>query len=128
MATLRDYELAVNRKLTKWFIDRDPTSLILIPRVPQDRHGGSHRWVDGTPKNSQIFKIIYSGTDGIVVTSDGKTRRFDFVIVGEYDANIQIGDHWAEGDQQYVIEYLFPFNNYEIKGGGVTHGSKPAHG
>ena len=122
------FEVAVNRKLTKWFIDTDPTSLILIPRTKQDRPGGSHRFVDGPAKDPQIVKMIYPGGDGIVVTADGKTRRFDFIIVGQHDADIAIGDHWTEGDQNYVIEYLFPFNDYEVKGGGVTHGSAPDHG
>lgn len=122
------FEIAVNRKLTKWFISTDPTDLVLVPRTKQSRPGGSHRFIDGTPRPSQTVKMIYPGGDGMVVTAEGKTRRFDFIIVANHDATIQIGDHWSEGNQHYVIEYLFPYNGYEVKCGGVTHGSLPDHG
>lgn len=123
-----DFELALNRKLTRWFIASDPTILTLIPRVSEDRPGGAKRFMDGTPRDEQIFKVIYPGGDGIVITSDGTTRRFDFILVGDHDAELAIGDHWDEGDQHYVVEYVFPYNDYEVKGGGVTHGSNPDHG
>lgn len=121
-------ELALNKKLTKWFIETDPTTLVLVPLVKVDRPGGAKKMENGTPRAAQDFKIIYPGGDGIVVTSDGTTRRFDFIILGEYDANLAIGDHWTESNQHYSVEYLFPFNGYEVKGGGVSHGSAPDHG
>lgn len=129
----REIEQRLNRKSTEWFVDCDPTTLVLIPRVKQNRPGGSHRFVDGTPREPQDFKFIYPGGDGIVVTADGETRRFDFILVGSHDGRMDIGDHWTETDangvvQNYVIEYLYAPNGYEIKGGGVTHGEYPEHG
>ncbi|ACI12439.1 hypothetical protein PBI_DAMIEN_18 [Mycobacterium phage Damien] len=123
-----DFELRINRKLTDWFISRDPSEITLQTRIKQNRPGGSHRWMAGPSRLPQSFKIIYPGGDGIVITAEGKTRRFDFIIVGSYDADLAIDDFWVEGDQKYVIEYLFPYNGYEVKGGGVTHGSEPNHG
>lgn len=120
--------LRLNRRLTKAFIIDDPTDIVLTPVVEESRPGGAKKKTAGSPRDEQTFKIIYPGGDGQVVTADGKTRRFDFIIVGEYDASIAIGDFWDEGNQHYVIDYLFPDNGYEIKGGGVTHGSAPDHG
>jgi hypothetical protein len=121
-------KLAINRKATQRFIDDDPSDITLIPIVTENRPGGAKVRVDGTPKASQTFKFIYPGGDGIVVTAEGQTRRFDFILVGAYDADLSIGDHWTEGGQNYVVEYVLPFCDYEQKAGGVTHGAAPNHG
>lgn len=129
--TASSAKLAINRKATAKFIADDPAAISLIYKIEQSRPGGAKAWIDGSPpRDPQDFKIIWPGGDGIVVTAEGKTRRFDFIIVGKYDAIMAIGDHWTQGEspQTYEIEYLFPYNGYEVKGGGVSHGSAPVHG
>lgn len=123
-----EFELAINRRLTDAFIATDPTTLVLIPNITVPRPGGAKRVLAGTPREPQDFKFIYPGGDGIVVTDGGTTRRFDFIVVGSFDAEVDIGDHWDEGTQHYQIDYVYAPNGYEVKAGGVTHGSKPDHG
>lgn len=122
-------ETAIHRNGTKRFINADPTLITLKPK-------NATAIIDGTLKslgpsavrNPQKFKIIYAGDTGIVreIGEDqGGARRFDFIIVGEHDAVVEVGDTFNLGTNKYVIEYVFPFNDYEVKAGGVSHGNQP---
>lgn len=117
-------EKSIHRKNTKRFIDSDPTVISLITPV--------NAIVNGTKvanytedRAAQTFKIIWQGDDGVVRETPGGTRRFNFIILGEYDAELDIGDFWQVGDQKFVIEYVYPNNGYEVKAGGVSHGTTP---
>jgi hypothetical protein len=118
---LRDIELAVHRNGTVHFINSDPTAIALIPNTEVMEYG-VRTFADSTPRPTTNYKLIWSGANGIVSTIDGQTKRFDFVIVGTHDSVIAVGDHWKVGDVDYRIEYVFPTNGYEVKGGGVAHG------
>jgi len=118
-------ELAIARLNTEKFISLDPTVITLTPR--QDV------WVAGTKKrqslpdrSEQIFKVIWLPGDGIAYTIDGITMRFNFIVVGNYDAEVAIGDFWQVGNQQNEIDYVFPNNGYEVKAGGTSHGAHPS--
>lgn len=126
---MNDIELLVHRKGTEQFISRDQTDIVLIPSVSVEEFG-TKTISEGTPRASQSFKFIYPAGDsgGIVSTGQGITHKFDFIIVGLYDAIVSIGDHWEEGSQFYQIEWVQPFNGYEVKAGGTSHGSAPDHG
>ncbi len=122
---LSSVELDIHRRGTERFIDSDPTEIVLIPSTTV-WSGGVKSYGEGTPRPSQRFKVIWSGSqDGIVVTSQGKARRFDFILVGKHDAVIEIGDHWSSGDQFFQVEWIAPDNGYEIKAGGSSHGDTP---
>lgn len=122
---LSNIELSIHRKGTERFINADPTTIALIPSV-ETWSGGSKSIGAGTPRADQTFKIIWSGSqDGIVTTVEGKTRRFDFILVGKYDAAVEIGDHWNVDDQHFQVEWVAPSNDYEVKAGGSSHGGKP---
>jgi hypothetical protein len=120
-------ELSVNQANTERFIDLDPTWITLIPSV-EVWSGGSKRWVDGVPKAIQKFKFIWPGGDQVVTTSDGTTKKLDFVLVGLYNSSISVGDYWKEGTQTYRIEEVEPFNGYQVKAKGIFIGGTPAHG
>jgi hypothetical protein len=122
---LSNIELSIHRKGTESFINADPTQITLIPST-ESWVGGSKTFGSGTPRAAQSFKVIWSGSqDGIVVNSEGKTRRFDFILVGKYNAVINIGDYWVVNNQHYQVEWIAPSNGYEVKAGGSSHGSKP---
>ena len=122
---LSDIEIALHRKGTVKFIESDPSLITLTPST-ETWVGGTKTFSDDVNRTPQYFKVIWSGSqDGIAITSEGKTRRFDFILVGAYDALVAIGDHWRVGSQHFQIEWVAPYNGYEVKAGGSSHGSKP---
>lgn len=121
-------ELPFLRAGTQRFIDLDPTTIVLTPR--------NDVWLAGTKvrgqlpdRDPQVFKVIWTDFGaGFSPTIVGpETRRFDFVLVGAYDAEIAIGDFWKVGDQDNEVTHIYPSNGYEVKAGGVSHGGNP-HG
>ena len=80
-------------------------------------------------EDPQELRIIWDGSDGInrqVNEEQSGSRRFDFILVGKYDADLAIGDFWEEGSQKFIIESIFPSNDWEVKAGGISHGSTPS--
>lgn len=112
-------EKTIHRNGTKRFIAADPTDIVLIPKAGA--------WVNGTkslspsaPRASQRFKLIWSDESGIVRETPNGVRRFDFVLLGEYNAVVEIDDTFDFADSKYRITYIYPFNDYEVKAGGVV--------
>lgn len=118
-------ELAIQRKATKAFIDDKPTNLVLHTAVDSVIEGGTQRTVPGADRPEQTFRIIWLSETGIYERPPEGTRRFDFAIVGEHDAELAIGDFWEDGEQEYRIEAVTPSNGWEVKAHGVSHGAKP---
>lgn len=120
------------RRQTHWFIEDDPTDIILVPQIRTQAPGGGFNMSDGAPRAVQTFKLIYqSGSDGVVQTTDGQNMRYDFILLGEWDATVQQGDVWAEPEnenQKYVVQGLLPYNGYEVKAAVVSFGKKAQHG
>jgi len=125
---LSTVELAIHRKNTDNFISADRTYIVLTPRGTESMVNGTKVFIPGNDRAEQSFKIIWMGENGIVRTpsTDGGVRRFDFVLVGSYDAAVDVGDYWEVEDQENRIEYVYPFNGYEVKAGGISNGPKPA--
>jgi hypothetical protein len=123
---LSTFETALHRRGTEHFIEADPTEIVLIPRTEQIVDG-TKRFVSQSPRLAQFFKVIWPGENGILrdVGPDGGVRRFDFILVGQWYAEVEIGDSWELGTQVFHVEYRYPDNEYEVKVGGVSHGSKP---
>lgn len=119
-------ELAILRADTARYINLDPTSIILIPRSEQ-WVAGTRKRVNTSPRAPQLFKIIWGSTGAgfAPLIGGSETRRFDFILVGNYDAIVAIGDHWLIGTQDNEIDYIFPSNGYEVKCGGHSHGGDP---
>lgn len=120
-------ELAIHRKGTREFIAKDSTTLILIPTTKTEAFG-TVEFSDQPPRAPQVFKFIYPLNVPIDTTPDGDVHKIDFILVGNHDAQIEIGDHWSEGEQFYVVEWVQPYNGYEVKAGGTSHGDRPDHG
>lgn len=126
MALTSALERSVHRKGTERFIASDPTDIVLKIK------GGSI--VDGTLKagigserDPQQFKLIWGEQSGIVREGTDEARRFDFIILGRYDATVEVGDFFTIGENKYIITYVYPYNDYEVKAGGVSHGKDPGY-
>lgn len=113
-------ELQANKEMTHWFIQSDPTVVSLVPREQVKQPSGGFKWTDLPPKPPQTVKMIPQGGSlgGIVTAEDGTNRRYDFVMVGEWNANIHINDYFQDPHQKDVmwqITGMEPFNGYEVK-------------
>lgn len=112
----RAIELAIHRRNTEYFIAWNPYQVTLIPRVRQKTGSGS-KWVDASPRVTQIMRLIpQSETTPPITTADGKTRSITHVLLGRWDADVAIGDHWTDtgGSTFEVIDLSTP-NGYEVK-------------
>ena len=121
---LSTLELGMQRKATERFIAADPSVIDLGFKTVMESNG-TKSYAPGGQRGEQIFKIIWSGSDGIVEGPPDGTRRFDFVLLGKYDAIVAIGDFWKIGDQEFRITFVYPSNGYEVKAGGIRHGPSP---
>lgn len=113
-------ELQVNKELTHCFIMSDPTVVSLVPRGEVKTDSGGTKMRDHQPREPQQFKMIHQGGSlgGKVTAEDGVNRRFDFVLVGEWDAIVEINDYWKNPDdpQEYwQVTGIEPYNGYEVK-------------
>lgn len=127
-------EVEIQRNLTHWFIMTDSVPVVLVPRTQERTPSGATRTVDGTPRALQRFKFVYGGNTGagragIVPTGDGRERMFSYVLIGDFDAQVEPGDHWTDTeDQAWEVEEILPDNGYERKATIRSYGSKPQYG
>lgn len=116
----------IHRANTARFIDLDPTTIALKTRTEQFI-AGTRKRTDGPTRSPQLFKVIWGtvGAGFVPIIAGGETRRFDFILVGNYDAIVDIGDYWTVNGQDNEIGYIYPPNGYEVKCGGYSHGGNP---
>jgi hypothetical protein len=117
-------ELKVLRRQTKWFIRTDPTTITLIPvRKVKNASAGFTR-IDQAPRPPQVFKLITLNENAKpTIVDDGVERLVDFQLLGEWSAQMDVGDYWRdEENQKYEIVELVPTNLYETRGMVVKHG------
>ena len=117
------------RQGTLWFIQQDPTTIVLTP-APKTGigPGGGSVAVPGSPRAPQTVKLIAQGGNGQSQGGGGEDKVYDFVIVLAHDAYIAIGDTFFLGGNRFVVESFFPDNGYEIKVAARQHGARPQEG
>ncbi len=119
-------ELFVNRLNTKAFIDADPTTITLTPRIAARAPTGGVIQTDGTPRAPQVFHLIMQSPAGSSIeqrTDDGTERQVDYVLLGEWDAAVAVGDWWEDAlGNRWEVRALIPTNNYETRAVVEAHG------
>jgi hypothetical protein len=112
-------ELEVNRRNTRRFIAADPIFIVLSVGERIRQPGGGYRRVKVGERPQQRFKLIMVSPAGGSIdqlTSDGTERRVDFVLLGEYDAQVAVGDWWDDArGNRYEVLSLIPSNGYEVR-------------
>lgn len=124
-------QIELNRQLTTWFINQDPTTVTLTPVAEVQTSGGGYTFEDLPERVPQIFKFIQQGSNftGVIESGDGRERQYEFIMVGNWDAAIAIGDHWQDANgQDWRIGGFIPNNGYEIKAGVYSWGKRPGNG
>lgn len=125
-------ELLVQRKITHAFIRAEPVDLGLSRRAETRTPGGGvdRNFVRQLP--TQTFKIIMISPAGGSIeqrAEDGTERRTDFVLLGEWNADVAIGDYWDDSTgQRWEIQSLIPYNGYEVRANVASYGRRPLGG
>lgn len=110
-----DVELSMNRRNTTRFIQADPQTIVLTPQI-RTVEGKVAKFVDGTPRLPQVFKFIMQSAAGGSIeqhTGDGTARRMDFQLLGDWNSQGDVYDHFLLGDTKYKITAIVPDNGYE---------------
>lgn len=112
------------RAATAMMIADDPSTIALIPRVESTSRTGGQFWDDGSARPAQTFKLIaMTYSQKPVVTVNGKERVVDYTLLGAWDCQMEIGDHWTGDDgRRYEIVAFAPGFGYERKGLVECHG------
>jgi hypothetical protein len=122
-------ELRLMREQTHWFIMADPIELALIPLVETQVVAGGIRLQDGQPIENQIFRLIpmssaerpFRGQN-----ESGQQRRYEFTLLGEWDALLEANYRWENtAGQSWIVTTMVPFNGYEKKGLVTSYGRRP---
>lgn len=129
-AISQQHGLDILRRNTAWYITDDPSTITLTPHTKTREASGGYTLVAGTPRAPQTFKLIPFSltTDGIVRGEGGEVRNWTYFIVAPYDAIIEIGDTWSDGETLYRVTAIVQANDYEIKAAATAFGKDPNYG
>jgi hypothetical protein len=122
----RETELVVQRKNTEWFIAWHPMDITLIPRI-RVKSGTGSKYVDGSPRRVQRMRLIpQNETTRPLFTDEGKERVITHTLLGLWDADVAVGDHWTDldGATYEVLDVATPPNGYETKAMIEQHGNR----
>lgn len=107
-------ENEVMRRQTAQFIGIYPQSIVLTrPGAEDDGEGGT--LPDPTNLAAQTFRQITQSTSPQVFrrTIDGEEVKPDFVLLGEWNADIAIGDYYTKDGAKHEIVYVREDRRYE---------------
>lgn len=109
-------EIQVLRKQTKQFINQHPLEVILVRQeLMSDGAGGvTHSII---PQEPQIVRLITQLSPGMAslsrMTEDGIETRPDYVLLGEWDANMRTHDYFMKDGIKYELVYVREDRRYE---------------
>ena len=121
-------ELKVNRANTRAFIASDPLTLTLQVRGSARTPSGAFAHERQSERPPQTFKLIMQSPAGGSIeqrTEDGTERQVDYILLGEWDAEIEPGDYWDdEFGQRWEVKAIVPRNGYETRAVVEAHGKE----
>lgn len=110
-------QLAAQRRMTKAFIDDDPTVIALVPQTETITPGGGRAMVAGQPRAEQTFKVIPMTFDQRpTVTAGGVERIIDYTLLGTWDSEGEVWDRFELAENEYyMIVAIADGHDYEKK-------------
>lgn len=121
-------ELRLNRINTAAFIACKPVSIALKPQVRERTSTGGFQIKLSPARAAQTFRIIDLSSSYMVDqppqrTIDGVERTVEFMLLGNYDAQMDTYDIWVDDNgSKWELTQLFPDNGYERRALVVRHG------
>lgn len=110
-------ELRVERMLTDAFISADSLQVVLNRTTEVSDGAGGVLLSDTAPLAAQKMRLLPLG-DGAVerLTADGRVVRPSYMLLGNYDANMQRGDTFTLSTGRYQVVFVNENRQYEVKG------------
>jgi hypothetical protein len=109
-------ENEVLRRQTKQFIEEYPMEILLqrSDMVP-DGSGGFKATLGTVPAGAQTFRQVTQATNTGVFRRalDGEEVQPDFVLIGEHDADVRIGDWYMKDGAKHEVVYVRDDRRYE---------------
>jgi hypothetical protein len=127
-------ELWVQRYNTAQFIDAEPVRIALTPRKEMRTPAGGVETVELPARAAQTFKVIMISPAGGFIeqrndAGGGTERRADFILLGKWDAVVDVGDYWHdEYGQRWEVTSIIPYNGYEVRANVESYGRYPTNG
>lgn len=129
MPTPLEHEIAVNRLNTDIFIRQNPVSVALRTRATIQTPSGGSEHVEAETRQPQTFRLIMQSPAGASIeqrTEFGETeRRIDYVLLGSWDAEVDVGDFWERSGVHFEVMSLIPWNGYEVRANVEANGLRP---
>lgn len=114
-------ELAIQREMTRAFINTDPVDVVLTRRERISNDSGGYVLAFPSPLPSQRVKFIPQQDVALRGdTSDGTLAEQRYVLLGVYDADFKQDDEFTLNGRRYRIGNVKEPNGYERKA-EVTH-------
>lgn len=125
-----DLRLGLLGYTTDVYINDVPTTISLKRKVAEIQPSGGHTKVPVTLPPQKFRFVNQSLSDGLGYspTDEGEVHSYIYVLIGAYDADIQIDDSWEEGDIQYHVDGIIPSTGYETRASVTGYAKEPIHG
>lgn len=93
--------------------------IVLIPAAGAvtQKAGGGRDFAPGVARPAQVFaKFNTKALDGDErsQTDRGENRKFQFRMIGAYDATVELGDSWEDDVATYTVETVDITQPYQV--------------
>jgi hypothetical protein len=107
------------RELVAELLELRGQQIVIKPTVATGGQAGRGRdYDDATPLAAQTFALFNKGKldgDDQGQADRGMVRRFQFEMIGAYDANVPLGGSWEDDTAAYEIESVDTTQPYQVK-------------
>jgi hypothetical protein len=107
-------EAAVQRAVTRAFVDADAESVVLNARVKVSNGAGGYRWEE-SPRPAQVCRLNPLSEGAERMSSDGRLVQSTHTLVGYYGTVMDRFDRFTLGGRTYEITYVYENREYQTK-------------
>ncbi len=110
---MSDVELRVQKRLTTAFINTQPISVALTPRQKVRTPTGGAKLEELAPRDPQTMRLVEPPKPQLEIALDGIQREVEFLLLGEYDAELGVYDTFSHDGHDWEVVQLYHFNGWE---------------
>jgi hypothetical protein len=95
-----------------------PIALVPATGTVTQKPGGGADYAAAAPRDPQVFaKFNKNALDGEekAQTDQGTARKFQFEMIGAYDAVVELGDSWEDDAAKYQVDSVDRTQPYQVK-------------